>query len=78
MDVNYRYWGLQVAQWLKKKVWLTMQETSLGPEDPLEEETATHSSVLAWDNPTDRGAWQTTVHGVSKSWTKHAHVHYKY
>ena len=21
-------------------------------------------------NPTDRGAWQTTVHGVAKSWTR--------
>ena len=47
-----------------------MQETSLGPEDPLEEEMATHSSVLAWDTPIDRGALQSTVHGVSKSWTQ--------
>ena len=32
----------------------TMQETQvrlLGPEDPLEEETATHSSILAWRIP---------------------------
>ena len=32
----------------------TMQETwvrSLGQEDPLEEGTATHSSVLAWKIP---------------------------
>ena len=31
-----------------------MQETwvrSLGQEDPLEKETATHSSVLAWEIP---------------------------
>ena len=34
-----------------------MQETqekrfrSLGLEDPLEEETATHSSILTWENP---------------------------
>ena len=34
-----------------------MQETqktqvwSLGGEDPLEEETATHSSILAWETP---------------------------
>ena len=39
----------------------------LGGEDPLEEEMATHSSVLAWENPRDRGAWQTTVHGVVES-----------
>ena len=39
---------------------------SLGREDPLEKETATHSSILAWKNPMDRGAWQATVHGVAK------------
>ena len=22
------------------------------------------------ENPTDRGAWQATVHGVTKSWTR--------
>ena len=52
---------------------------SLGWEDPLEEGMATHSSTLAWRIPMDRGAWQATVHGVSKSWTRlkqvstHAH-----
>ena len=30
---------------------------SLGWEDPLEEGMATHSSVLAWRIPMDRGAW---------------------
>ena len=43
---------------------------SLGQEDPLEKEMATHSSILAWKNPTDRGAWQAAVHGVTKSWTQ--------
>ena len=38
-----------------------------GQEDPLEKEMATHSSILAWKNPMDRGAWQGTVHGVAKS-----------
>ena len=42
---------------------------SLGREDPLEEGMATHSSVLAWKNPLDRGAWWATVHRVTKSWT---------
>ena len=44
-----------------------MQETqvrSLGREGPLEEDMATHSSILAWRIPGDRGAWWATVHGV--------------
>ena len=50
-----------------------MQETrvrSLGGEDPLEEEMATHPSILAWRIPIDRGAWWAMVHGVAKSWTR--------
>ena len=43
---------------------------SLGWEDPLEAKTATHSSILAWNNPMDRGAWQATVHGDAKSQTQ--------
>ena len=41
----------------------------LGQEDPLEKGMATHSSILAW---TIRwtGAWQATVHGVTKSLTR--------
>ena len=41
----------------------TMQDTwiqSLGQEDPLEEGIATHSSILAWKNPMNRGAWWAT------------------
>ena len=39
---------------------------SLGWEDPLEEGTATHSSILAQRIPTDREAWQAAVHGVTE------------
>ena len=42
----------------------------LGWEDNLEEGMATHSSILAWRIPMDRGAWWATVHGVAKSWTQ--------
>ena len=38
-------------------------------EDLLEEGMATHSSILAWRVPMDRGAWWVTVHGVTKSQT---------
>ena len=27
----------------------------------------THSSILAWEIPMDRGAWQATVHGVPRA-----------
>ena len=41
----------------------------LGWEDPLEESTATHSSILTWRIPMDRGAWWAIIHVVAKSWT---------
>ena len=43
---------------------------SLGGEDPLEEEMATHSSMLAWRVLMDRGAWWATVRGVAESRTR--------
>ena len=55
-----------------------MQETwvrSLGGENPLGEETATHSTILAG---TFRGAWWATVQRVTKSQTwlnTHTHTH---
>ena len=47
-----------------------MEVRSLGWGDLLEEGMATHSSILAWRISMDRGAWQTTVHGVTKNWTQ--------
>ena len=77
----------QVAQWVKsppaiqeiQEMWVQ----SLVWEDPLEEGTATHSSILAWRIPMDRGAWQATVHGLqSQTWMRlpsmHTHVHIYY
>ena len=57
-----------VAQLVKNP--LAMWETwvpSLGWEDPLEEGMATHSSILAWRIPMDRGTWWATVRGVATS-----------
>ena len=54
-----------------------MQETqetrvlSLGQEDPLENEMATHSSILAWEIPrTEESGGLHTVHGVAKDCTR--------
>jgi len=60
-----------VAQTVKNlpavfEVWVRSQ----GWEDPLEESMATHSSILAWRIPMDRGAWWAAVHGVAKSQTR--------
>ena len=38
---------------IRQETWVR----SLGREDPLEKEMATHSSILAWKTPMDRGAW---------------------
>ena len=63
-------WASLVAQLVKNPP--AMQEIPvqfLGREDPLEEGMATHSSILAWRTPMERGAGQATVHGIAKSWT---------
>ena len=46
-------------------VWKTWVQ-SLSKEDLLEEGMATHSNILAWGIPMDRGARQAIVHGVAK------------
>ena len=41
-----------------------------GWEDPLEDDMATHSSILSWRIlAMDRGDWWAIVHGVTKSQT---------
>ena len=63
-------WAFLVSQTVKNlpAMWETCVQ-SLGWEDPLEEGMATHSSILAWRIPVDRGAWQAAAHGVAKSRT---------
>ena len=44
-----------------------MQVQSLGLEDPLEKEMATHSlQYSCLENSTDNGAWRAAVHGITK------------
>ena len=59
-----------MAQMVKNP--LAMQETwvqSLGWEDSLEKGDSYPLQYSCLENPTDRGAWQATVHGVAKSRT---------
>ena len=65
------FWASVVAQLVKNPParWVTWVR-SLAWEDPLEEGMATHSSILAWRIPMDRGPWWATIHGVAESWTR--------
>ena len=50
------------------------QETrlwSLGREDPLEKEMATHSNIPDWEITWTEGSWWAAVHGVAESDTRH-------
>ena len=63
-------WASLMTQMVKNPpaMWETGVQ-SLGWEDPLEEGMGTHSSILAWRIPMDRGARRAAVHGVKKSQT---------
>ena len=43
---------------------------SLGQEDPLEKEMATHSNILTWRSPWTEDPGGLQVHGVAKSRTQ--------
>ena len=60
-----------VAQMVKNlpAMWETWVQ-SLGREDPLKEGMATHSGILTWRIPMDRGDWPATVCGITKSQTR--------
>ena len=57
-----------VAQTVKNTpaMWETLVQ-SLGWEDARRRAWPTHSSILAWRIPMDRGAWWTTIRGITKS-----------
>ena len=61
----------------KESLWnVRVRVQSLGQEDPLDEGRATHSSILAWRIPWNRGAWWATVPGISKSRTRLSNWHF--
>ena len=67
-----------VAQTVKNPP--AMQETqvqSLGQEDPLEKEMATHSGLLAWEVPWSEGLAGYTVQGprIRQDWSNLARGH---
>ena len=76
----YSVWDSTVAQLGKNPpAMLEAWVWSLGQEDPLEEGMTTHSSILAWRIPIDRGAWRAAVHGVAeRDMTKQLSTHIPY
>ena len=66
-DSSFFSWASLVFQMVKnlpaiRETWVPY----LSWEDPLEAGMATHSSILAWRIPRDRGAWQATVKGSQR------------
>ena len=63
-----------MAQWVKNPLAMQeLQETQIRSqdwEDPLEEGMATHSSILAWGIPMDRGVWRAAVHQLTQNQTR--------
>ena len=58
--------------WLRGKESVPMQETwvqSLGWDDPLEKETANHSSILTWEIP-----WTEDPGGLQSMGSKKSHT----
>ena len=58
--ISYLAPTVQETQW---ETWVP----SLGPEDPLEEGMAIHSSILAWKITWTEGPGGFTVHRVAKN-----------
>ena len=76
MSPAFRFWASLVAQMVKNLH--AMQETrvwSLDWEDSPGEGNS--YSLLNFDlqNYKDRGAWQATIHAVTKSWTRLSYFH---
>ena len=77
INLNYAFPGGEVVRNPPANAGDKMWYWSLGWENPLEKEMEPHSSILAWEIPRTRGAWQATVHGVTKSQAQlSAHTHY--
>ena len=69
-------WAFLVAQMVKNLS--AMQETgvqSLGQENPLEKEMATHSSILAWEIPWTEEPGGLQSMGLQRTGCDRAHTH---
>ena len=73
-------WGFSDGSVVKNPPANPRQVWSLGQEDPLEKEIATHSSILAWRIPRteERGGLQSMGYKSGQNWVTepvHTHTH---
>ena len=59
-----------LPRWLSGKESTYQACSTLGQEDPLEKEMATHSSILAWEIPRTEEPGGLQFMGSQKSWTR--------
>ena len=71
-----KQWAFPVAKVVKKSAFNAGDVSSIpGQEDPLEEEMATHSSILAWEIPRTEEPGRLQSRGSQKSWIRLATEH---
>ena len=58
LNENWNFWWFEHPDQAPKD-FLTMEPSDIVVDLPFN-----------WELPMDRGVWQTTVHGVTKSWTR--------
>ena len=84
--IIYSVYFMELPRWFSCKILPAMQEMqnasvqSLGQEDPLEEEMATHSIILAWRIPRTEEPGRLQCIGsqrVRHNWV-HTHMHLFY
>ena len=71
-DMHFSFSGTIVigTSLYKESVCIAGDMGSVCWEDPLEEEMATHPSILAWRSPWTEEPGGATVHGVARSRTR--------
>ena len=62
--------NLPAMQKRQETLWFPSLGQEDPQEDPQEEGMTTRSTILALENPMDRGAWQAAVHRIMQSWTR--------
>jgi len=60
-------WGHKESDTTERPNWTELNVKNWLPWWLSDKESTTQSNILTWKTPTDKEAWQATVHGASKS-----------